>query len=134
MRAVALRSTVLVLGPVPEPGTNVPTCLSEHLSSAPACNPDRVDALNSAGIAAEQQATAAGGGQYADLTSLFCTPTKCPVLVAGHVVFFDDDHLTTTHARWLTPVISALINKATAPQAATSTEQHTPVLTSAGQR
>ncbi|HKS51570.1 MAG TPA: hypothetical protein VJS67_06840 [Pseudonocardiaceae bacterium] len=28
-----------------------------------------------------QAATAAGGGYYADLTSLFCTPSRCPVVI-----------------------------------------------------
>jgi peptidoglycan/LPS O-acetylase OafA/YrhL len=105
-------SAVLVLGPTPEPGHNVPACLSEHLNSATVCNPDRAHAINDAGITAERQATTAGGGHYADLTPLFCTAGDCPVLVATHLVFFDDDHLSTTHARWLAPVISAWVTQA----------------------
>lgn len=92
----ATGAAVLVLGPIPDPLTSVPTCLSAHLDFASACAPDRTSALNAAGIAAEQAATAAGGGYYADLISLFCTPSRCPVIVGNNLVFRDDNHLTTT--------------------------------------
>ena len=53
-----LRSTgaaVLVLGPIPDPRTTVPTCLSGHLDDALACSPPPPDAVNDAGIAAEER-------------------------------------------------------------------------------
>jgi hypothetical protein len=68
--------------------------------------------MNAAGIAAEQAATAAGGGHYADLTSLFCTATRCPVIVGNNLVFRDDNHLSISYAQWLAPVISAEISGA----------------------
>jgi peptidoglycan/LPS O-acetylase OafA/YrhL len=116
-RIHATGATVLVLGPIPDPLTSVPTCLSAHLDSASACAPDRTSALNAAGITAEQAATAAGGGYYADLTSLFCTPSRCPVVIGDNLVFRDDNHLTTSYAHWLVPVISAYINEAMANNA-----------------
>jgi hypothetical protein len=102
------------LAVLPDPLTSVPTCLSAHLDSASACAPDRTSALNAAGITAEQAATAAGGGYYADLTSLFCTPSRCPVVIGDNLVFRDDNHLTTSYAHWLAPVICAHINDAMA--------------------
>ncbi|HEX8932838.1 MAG TPA: acyltransferase family protein, partial [Pseudonocardiaceae bacterium] len=118
----ATGATVLVLGPIPDPLTSVPTCLSAHLDAASACAPDRTSALNATGITAEQAATAAGGGYYADLTSLFCTPSRCPVIAANNLVFRDDNHLTTSYAHWLAPVISAHIDNATA-----ANPTHTPL-------
>ena len=59
---------VLVLGPIPDPHSVVPICLSGHLDDATACSPPRSTAVNESGIAAETAATKAGGGQYADLT------------------------------------------------------------------
>jgi peptidoglycan/LPS O-acetylase OafA/YrhL len=112
-----LRSTgaaVLVLGPVPDPRSFVPTCLSEHLDSATACSPDRAAAVNDAGITAEEQATAAGAGHYAVLTDLFCTPARCPVIVGNQLVYRDDNHLTVGYATWLAPVIDAHITAAMA--------------------
>ena len=115
-RTVAdLRATgavVLVLGPVPDPHGNVPTCLSDHLDSAMACAPGRAVAMNEAGIEAEAAATTAGGGQYVDLTDLFCAATRCPVVVGNQMLFRDDNHLSTDYAQFLAPVLAALVDHA----------------------
>ncbi|WP_040789847.1 acyltransferase family protein [Nocardia paucivorans] len=105
-------ATVLVLGPVPDPHTDVPLCLSEHLDDPTACAPTRADALDDAGIAAERAATIAGGGRYADLTPLFCAPTGCPLVIGDNLVFRDDNHLTVEYAETLAPVIDTLTERA----------------------
>jgi peptidoglycan/LPS O-acetylase OafA/YrhL len=107
-------ATVLVLGPIPDPHSTVPTCLSEHLADAGACSPARSVAVNDAGIAAEKAATAASGGHYADLTPLFCTAERCPVIVGNDLVYRDDNHLTIAYAKTLAPVIGALADQALA--------------------
>nr|WP_231964533.1 MULTISPECIES: acyltransferase family protein [unclassified Mycobacterium] len=112
-----LRSTgaqVLVLGPVPDPRSMVPVCLSGHLDDANACSPPRSAAVNESGIAAEAAATKAGGGQYADLTELFCTVGRCPVIVGNTLVYLDFDHVTPEYSRQLSPVIGALADRALA--------------------
>ncbi|WP_433606805.1 SGNH hydrolase domain-containing protein [Prescottella agglutinans] len=110
----ATGSNVLVLGPVPDPHGVVPTCLSAHLDDAAACSPDRAVAINASGIAAEAAATSAGGGEYADLTDLFCTADRCPVIVGNDLVFRDDNHLTVEHAQALSPAVAALADRALA--------------------
>jgi len=105
-------AAVLVLGPVPDPGSSVPTCLSGHLDDATACAPARAVAVKDAGISAEQAATTSSGGHYADLTDLFCTADRCPVIVGNTLVFRDDNHVTTEYAQLLTPVIGALADRA----------------------
>ena len=72
----------------------MPGCLSEHLDDATACSPPRSAAVNRPGIAAEAAAVKAGGGQYADLTDLFCTANRCPVIVGNTLVYVDAGHLT----------------------------------------
>jgi hypothetical protein len=118
-RVVAeLRSTgarVLVLGPVPDPHTVVPTCLSAHLDDAAACTPDRTTASDAAGITAEAQVVQAAGGRYADLTDLFCTAAECPLVVGDQLVFRDDNHLTTGYAAFLGPVLGALCDRELSP-------------------
>ena len=89
---------VLVLGPIPDPRSVVPMCLSGHLDDATACSPPRSTAVNKPGIAAETAAIKAGGGQYADLTELFCTASRCPVIVGNTLVYFDQNHLTLEYA------------------------------------
>jgi hypothetical protein len=92
----------------------VPACLSAHLDDATACAPTTSAALDGGGIGAERAATAGGGGQYADLTDLFCTPDRCPVIVGNALVFRDDNHVTTEYAQLLAPVMGALADRALA--------------------
>jgi peptidoglycan/LPS O-acetylase OafA/YrhL len=103
---------VLVLGPTPDPGSVVPVCLSGHLDDAVACAPRTSTAVNEPGIAAESAATKAGGGHYADLTELFCTTARCPVIVGNTLVYQDKGHLTIEYARLLAPAIGALADRA----------------------
>jgi hypothetical protein len=70
--------------------------------------------VNESGIAAESAATKAGGGQYADLTELFCTADRCPVIVGNTLVYLDWTHLTVEYARALAPVVGALADHALA--------------------
>jgi hypothetical protein len=112
---VRLRGTgakVLVLGPIPDPHSNVPTCLSEHVDDATACRQPRAVAVNDAGIQAEAAATAAGGGRYDDVTPLFCTATQCPMVVGNNLVYRDDNHVTIEYAEALRPVVAALTDRA----------------------
>ena len=108
----SIGATVLVFGPVADPHSSVPTCLSAHLDDATACAPPRSGAIDAGGVAAEQTATTAAGGHYADLTDLFCTPARCPVIVGNTLVFRDDNHVTTEYAQILSPVIGALADRA----------------------
>jgi peptidoglycan/LPS O-acetylase OafA/YrhL len=105
---------VLVLGPIASPHANVPICVSGHLDDATACALSRSTAVNESGIAAEAAATAAGGGQYADLSDLFCTAERCPVIVGNALVYLDVSHLTLQYSRLLTPAIAALTDRALA--------------------
>jgi peptidoglycan/LPS O-acetylase OafA/YrhL len=107
-------ATVLVLGPIPDPHSMVPTCLSGHLDDATACAQPRAVAVNDAGIAAEAAATTAGGGQYADITTLFCTADRCPMIVGNDLVYRDDNHITTEYAQALGPVLASLADRAMA--------------------
>ncbi len=110
----SIGATVLVLGPAPDPRSTVPTCLSAHLADAGVCAPARSVAVNNDGIAAEQAATSGSGGHYADLTELFCTPERCPMIVGNTLVFRDDNHVTTEYAQLLAPVVGALADRALA--------------------
>ena len=109
-----LGAKVLVLGPVPDPGAVVPICLSGHLDDASACSLAISSAVNRAGIDAEAAVTKAAGGQYADLTELFCASERCPVIVGNTLVYSDWGHLTSRYARQLAPVIGLLAQRAVA--------------------
>jgi peptidoglycan/LPS O-acetylase OafA/YrhL len=101
---------VLVLGPIPDPHTHVPNCLSHHLEDALACAPLRSDAVSQPDISAEAAATRAGGGRYVDLTDLFCTADRCPVIVGDTLVYIDQGHISPQYSRALAPVIGRLVD------------------------
>jgi hypothetical protein len=89
----------------------VPICLSGHPEDATACSPRRSTAVNEPGIAAETAATKAGGGYYADLTDLFCTADRCPVIIGNALAYFYDSHLAVEYSRQLAPVLGALADR-----------------------
>ena len=105
---------MLVIGPIPDPGSVVPICLSGHLDDAMACSQPKSKAVNASGIAAENVATKAGGGQYADVTDLFCAGDLCPPIVGNTLVYFDAEHATFEYSRLLAPVMSVLAERALA--------------------
>ena len=113
-RLRATGAQVLVLGPIPDPSFHVPVCLSGYLDDVQACTPSRSSAVHESGIAAEAAATKAGGGQYFDTTELFCTAQRCPVIVGNTLVYVDENHMTLEYARFLGPVVGALIDRALA--------------------
>jgi len=110
----SIGSQVLVLGPIPDPRTTVPICLSGHLDDARACSPARSEAVDQRGINSEAAATRAGGGRYADLTELFCTTDRCPVIVGDTLVYLDQSHLTIQYTRQLSPAIGTLVDRSLA--------------------
>ncbi len=105
---------VLVLGPIPDPQSAVPTCLANHLDDATTCSPARSVAVNDPGIAAETAAVTAGGGQYADVSELFCTAERCPVIIGNTLAYFDRKHTTIEYGELLAPVLGALADRALA--------------------
>ncbi|WP_082947723.1 acyltransferase family protein [Mycobacterium sp. E2479] len=107
-------ASVLVLGPAPDPHSSAPMCLSAHLDDVIACTPTKSEAIDGDGIAAEQAATLRSGGRYADLTDMFCTADRCPVIVGNTLVFRDDNHVTTEYAQLVAPLMGALADRALA--------------------
>ncbi|WP_435405782.1 acyltransferase family protein [Mycolicibacterium parafortuitum] len=102
---------VLVLGPTPGAKAAVADCLSSHLDEVDNCIPTRSSAINELGSSAESIATANGGGHYADLTDLFCTTDRCPVIVGNTLVYFDSNHLTLAYSRHLAPAMGTLADR-----------------------
>jgi peptidoglycan/LPS O-acetylase OafA/YrhL len=98
-------SQVMVMGPIPKPPSDVPGCLSDHLTTATACTVPFNAGVNAAGQAAEQATVTAAGGIYVPTEPWFCTATTCAVIVDNLLVYRDDNHITATYSRFLTPVL-----------------------------
>ncbi len=111
-----LRSTgakVLILGPVPKPPADVPTCLSAHLTTESACDFPRASSVSEAGIQAEQAIAQSSGAAYLDLTPFMCGQRSCPVILGHDLIYRDDNHLTGGFAKLLIPIVSAEIQAVT---------------------
>ncbi|HEY6747909.1 MAG TPA: acyltransferase family protein [Mycobacteriales bacterium] len=115
VRAVrAAGAAAVVLGPTPKPAADVPDCLSEHLSDATACATPAGQAVNAAGMRAEQVATTRAGGTYVPVSRWICTPAACPPVVGRLLVYRDDNHLSTGYPAWLAPVLAVQLDAAIA--------------------
>lgn len=112
----AIGSQVLVLGGIPDPGTDIPICVSGHPTDVSVCGRDRAAAVNAGGIAAERAVIDSAGGQYADLTALFCSADRpvnvCPAIVGNTLVYIDDSHVTPEYAKVAAPALGALAERA----------------------
>jgi hypothetical protein len=102
---------VVVLGPIPKPGTDIPQCLSAHVSDAVQCTqPIQPDVYVPSGAVAERRAVESAGGSYVDVEPWMCTPSTCAVMVGNILVYRDDNHLTDTFARYLAPLMGAQLD------------------------
>ncbi|WP_457149227.1 acyltransferase family protein [Mycobacterium sp. URHB0021] len=104
---------VLVLGPTPDLAMPPSACLSEHSNDPMACSAVR-GAEHQIGMEAESTATKAGGGQYADISELFCSNTRCPVIIGNTLAYFDAGHITHEYSQLLAPALGALADRALA--------------------
>ena len=53
---------------------------------------------------------------YADLTDLFCTTDRCPVIVGNNLVYLDKTHMTLAYSRTLGPAMGALADRSACPE------------------
>jgi peptidoglycan/LPS O-acetylase OafA/YrhL len=105
-----LRTTgakVVLLSQTAHPATDVPDCLSGHLRDIAPCEQTTARAVDSNGLAAEAATAQAAGARFVNLTPLMCSATTCPAIVGNILVYRDDNHVTTTFAKWLAPVFDA---------------------------
>jgi hypothetical protein len=99
----------VILGDNPGAASVPATCLSEHLTSASSCNNRREKAIEPGRIAAEQAVATATGGRFIDTSDWLCTPAACPVILGDILVYRDVNHLSTTGALWLEPILQAAL-------------------------
>jgi peptidoglycan/LPS O-acetylase OafA/YrhL len=109
---LSLGSEFLLLGPAPGSRVVTPICLSGNLDDAARCEYPPGEAIEAPGRQEEKQLVLANGGHYDDLDELFCTGTRCPVVVGNTMVFYDGGHLTREYSRYLSPALGALVDRA----------------------
>jgi hypothetical protein len=106
---------VLVLGDTPlTKGQQVPGCVAAHLSDVSVCANTRDKAVLTDRLAMEQAAAQAHGALFVDVSDWICSPTVCPVVIGGEVVYRDEHHLTDRFSRYRSPQIAAAVQLALA--------------------
>jgi hypothetical protein len=112
-RFVAAGVAVLVIRDTPFPGKNIPDCLAgaERLS---ACDGQRSDWLRSDPLFDAAQTIASPLLATVDLTDALCDSERCPAVLGGVVVYFDDSHISATFSktaiRYLKPSLAQALH------------------------
>lgn len=97
----------------PRPGSNVPECLSEHLTDAGACMP----AADEVSREPDRRALVADvaraeGVTVVDPMPWFCTDQWCPVIVGNVLVYRDTNHISVPYATLLAPLLADALEAA----------------------
>jgi peptidoglycan/LPS O-acetylase OafA/YrhL len=111
----AASGQVVQIRPTPHPGFHVPECLSRAEWRATFGIDTSCDFRNEPAAADarwEDQVEAAQGLENVftlDMTDRLCVGERCPAIADGIVLYRDDNHITTSFAEAMTPVIAERI-------------------------
>lgn len=92
---------VVVIGPSPIPGQDIPDCVSGNLNDSRPCDLDRSTALSLLDIENEVRLTTEAGAVHLDVSDWFCGSSTCPAVLGQYLVYRDGSHIATPYSRWL---------------------------------
>ncbi|MGB6058124.1 MAG: acyltransferase family protein [Microthrixaceae bacterium] len=93
---------------IPDPGFDVPACLSRSdgaIIGGRDCRFDRARSLGIPQAEIESEAAATFGGTWLDFTDVICPSSICDPWRGGLVLYSDENHMTDTFNRTLAPVL-----------------------------
>ena len=102
-------TTILV--DTPDPGRDVPACLSKHPDDVRACLFTQDDADNREIGIAERVAAEVSGATLIDLTGEICAAWPCSPISESVLIYRDEDHMTETFSRTLAAPLGVEIAK-----------------------
>ena len=106
-----LPGATVILVDTPDPGRDVPACLSKHPSDIRACLFTQDDADNREIGVAERVAAEVSGAQLIDLTRSICAAWPCSPVAKSMLIYRDEDHMTETFSRSLAAPLGVEIAK-----------------------
>ena len=106
-----LPGATAIIVDTPDPGREVPACLSKHQSDIRDCLFSQDDADNREIGVAEGVAAQVSGARLIDLTSEICDAWPCSPISDGVLIYRDADHMTETFSRSLAAPLGAAIAK-----------------------
>jgi hypothetical protein len=95
----------VVIPDTPVTDFDVPRCLAARPNAVHRCHLDVFRSLFLPRQRIVRALVQAHGGRVVDSTAWFCTPTICPAVIGGTVVYRDDNHLTSAYAKQLAGVL-----------------------------
>jgi peptidoglycan/LPS O-acetylase OafA/YrhL len=98
---------VVFITDVPMLSQPAPDCLAGHMSDVQQCTVARHVAIRYPQVTADELRLAARNRiDSIDSTPWFCTPKRCPVIVANTLLYRDAQHMTPEWSRFLAPVLA----------------------------
>ena len=101
----------VILVDTPDPGRDVPACLSKHPSDIRACLFTQDAADNREIGIAERVAADVSGATLIDLTGNICAAWPCSPISGSVLIYRDEDHMTETFSRSLAAPLGVEIAK-----------------------
>jgi peptidoglycan/LPS O-acetylase OafA/YrhL len=95
----------------------IPDCLARHAEDVQDCSmarkapTTRLEGFVQRRI--ESDAARRAGATVISPVNWFCTAVTCPPVINKIVVYSDNSHITATYARWLSPVMTSALERAT---------------------
>ena len=100
---------LLIIGDTPLPAHEVPNCLTALPTNVPYCGAEKAKAVNRSRIELEQELAAQFDGQHVSTTNWMCGTSFCPVIEGNIIMWRDNNHVSATMAKFLTPFLAATI-------------------------
>jgi hypothetical protein len=100
-----------VLSNIPWPTDDPVTCLSAHTGNIGGCDMSdgEFNSLYGKFHKTLKEAAKSSGASFANIDSLFCTKSTCPVVVANHLVYYDDYHITWQYADYVANALGQIL-------------------------
>ncbi|HTT60011.1 MAG TPA: SGNH hydrolase domain-containing protein [Acidimicrobiales bacterium] len=101
-----------VLSNIPWPTNDPVTCLSAHSSDISGCNMPEGEFKSLYGKfhTTLKEAAKSSGATFVNVDALFCTKFTCPVVVANHLVYYDDYHITWQYADYVATALDQMLS------------------------
>jgi peptidoglycan/LPS O-acetylase OafA/YrhL len=93
----------------PYPGRDVPTCLSSNINRVPNCALPVNRSFREDIVEVRADLSRVNNVPLLQIQDWFCTKNVCPPIVGNILVYRDDNHITTTYAEFLAPLMGSTL-------------------------
>lgn len=94
----------------PYPGRDVPTCLSSNINNVQRCTLAVSESFREDIAEVRNDLSIENNVALLQTRDWFCNKTVCPPIIGNILVYRDDNHITTTYAEFLAPLLASTLN------------------------